>query len=310
MSSRRLLLIVVLFMTAAAPLSAAISQEPDAPARGVRRAQRARERAAPKQEQTTSIVRLQHATCSELADVLHEITAHENQETKPRIVADPRTNSIVVMGTDSAVERILNVARQLDVPSNDADVPAVNRPLRTSLQLLIYKLDVPADHLPDISVDQLTESAGAPESLEKALSKLGDARLAYRMDQVVELRSRAKRIRLGAQTPYVRNTSDSKGGDKRVGVGYENVGCTVEYAGNVGSPTGGTAQLEIEYSDVSESQIDIGNDVKAPVIRKWTQSYGGPFKGGQPMVLLMIDANADGDPVAYVTCIQFTIESF
>ncbi|MCB9857481.1 MAG: hypothetical protein H6818_17505 [Phycisphaerales bacterium] len=251
---------------------------------------------------------LKHAKAPALFLALSQLAGRESAETRPQFVQEGRTNSIIVYATRQQIALIRTLIEELDVETADDESKDVTMQMRTRMQVMIFEVDLMRDRLNDVTVKDLTARAESPESLSKALAKLGDARVLYRVDQILDSERKSRKTVFGASAPFVKSSSTSKDGTRAASIKYEDIGFIVEASGAAISDAIGSAQLEIEFKGVADSDIDIGSDVKAPVIRNFEQSFRGPFESGKPIVLFLVDAHGDSGPVAYVTRIQFDIE--
>ena len=90
---------------------------------------------------------------------------------------------------------------------------------------------------------------------------------------------------------------------------YERIGLVLTYSGQAKTRNRGTAQVNVEFKRVADSDVEIGNDIMAPIIRNAEHDFEGPFVSDKPVVLLLVDGQTDGNIIVYVTRIEFTIES-
>ena len=131
----------------------------------------------------------------------------------------------------------------------------------------------------------------------------------YRIDRVLKLRESSRKktsFKTGSSIPFVRNTTVTERGQVNATVEYEKVGCIVELEGSWDASPRGFARIEIELSTLTDSTVNIGNDVKAPIFHQVEQQFEGPIKSGEPIVLLTIDGSGEKEnATAYVTRLQF-----
>ncbi|HPF38225.1 MAG TPA: secretin N-terminal domain-containing protein [Phycisphaerae bacterium] len=257
----------------------------------------------------TIVLSLRHSEAMEVSNVLNRLIKMEGTEDAPKIVFDTRTNSIIVRATDTGVEQVCRLVEQLDVAPSEVERQIAESEMRTRMELMIYEVALPRERLADVNAKLLTAQAETPQSFESALGKLGGVSLVYRSDQLLHTERRSQTTRIGSNSPYVRGVNVSKDGTRSSSVSYEDLGFIVKASGHSDSATQGDATVEIEFKGVTNSSIAIGDGVMAPVMRTFNQNFRGAFKSGEPIVLLLIDAQAGADPVAYVTRIQFDIES-
>lgn len=255
-----------------------------------------------------AVIPLKYADANSLSGVLGQIRGRESTESRSQFVFDSRTNSIIVRATASRLAGFRALIEKLDVKTANDNGRTPDAALRTCMQVSVYEVSLSRDRLSDVAVKGLTAHAGSLESLDKALAKLGSARMVYRADQVLNSERKTRKTTLGAAMPFVRGVSVSRDGNRTSSIDYEDVGLIVKAAGVAHSATRGVADVDIEYSGVGKSNVDIGNDVKAPITRNLEQDFSGDFESGKPIILLLVDAQGEGDPVVYVTRIQFDIE--
>ncbi len=227
------------------------------------------------------------------AAVFGDVASSEGK-VPPAWFADKRTSTLVVTASKDQLPAIEAMIAKLDVPivlSFD-DGPRYD----THLQLAVFETRVQRDRIVDLETGKLAASAATCRSLRDALSEFGSTMIRYRVDQTVELKSNAK-LTIGANSPFVRGTRQSKSGQASTQVEYENTGCRVELFGgwDEQKPTRGYATIKLELSGLSDSAIDLGNKVVAPIFHQVNQRFDGPVTAGEPIVLLTVDASDPGE---------------
>lgn len=75
------------------------------------------------------IIPLKYASATDLAEVLTDLSRESGKEAKPatlltRIVADKRTNSLIVSGSDRARARVVQLISRLDTQDQGKAIPA------------------------------------------------------------------------------------------------------------------------------------------------------------------------------------------
>lgn len=269
---------------------------------------------APKQDKNTAerrtrVVPVKLAPASKVANVLKEVYLRTRISEQPQFVADDRTNSLIVTSTDDQFDVIQGLVKHLDSIDRRSDAAPAEDASFVRVRVAVYEVTMEREQLSSLSTNDLTAKAETPAALENALADYGKARLLYETTQIPDDRGRPDTISLGASAPYVSGTSVSKAGNTMSRIEYEQVGVAVTSSGSVKSKTTGTAQVDMEFSGVAESDIELGNDVRAPIKWKLKQVFSGPFVSGKPTVLLAVNAESDGRIVAYVTRLVFTIET-
>ncbi len=257
----------------------------------------------------TEVIRLKHAGASSVVEMLRAVFRQGRGTPGATVVADSRTNSIVVSSSEGVFASVARLISQLDVEEVSQE-PLPDPIRRTNLQLVVFEVELPVDVMHEIKTNELTARAETLTTLSAALKDLGNVRMLYRLDQMVELRRGrdVTRLTIGAQMPFVSGTTVSDSGQTSNSVQYRDVGCIVKLRGGWHTPPRGSSRIDLELSSVTESGVELGNSVKAPVFRKLVQRFDGPIRAGTPIVLLSIDGSAKGDTAsAYVTRIQFDL---
>jgi len=248
-------------------------------------------------EREIRTIRLKYAEAREVSSigtgVFRSVAASEGS-VPPAWFSDVRTNTLIVTASKDQLPAIEALIAQLDVPKPPSF--AAGRQYTTHLQLAIFETRVRRDQIVDLDAAKLVANAGTCRSLRDALGEFGTTMIRYRVDQTVELESKAK-LTVGANIPFVRSTTLSKSGQTTAQVEYENTGCVVELFGSWDQqePTRGHATIALEMARLSDSTIAIGEDVVAPVFRQTEQRFDGPVTAGKPIILLTIDASDSGE---------------
>lgn len=221
--------------------------------------------------------------------------------------SDHESKTLIVTGTNEDLDLVRHLAAELDVPERDP-LEQVDR-RRTSFQYVVYELDLPPDRIAVLRVDELTAQAETAYSLKAALEEFGGVRTLYRAEQIVQLGQASKKktvFTTGSKTPFVRNMTIGERGNVNSQVEYEDVGCIVRIEGDWDAPSGGFARIEMELSSLTDSTVNLGNDVKAPIFHNIVQQFDGPITSGEPIVLLTIDGSGEKETAtAYITRIRF-----
>jgi hypothetical protein len=173
-------------------------------------------------------------------------------------------------------------------------------------QATIYEVRVPAGRAGALAADALAAQAESPESLEKALSAVGKATVAYAVDQTVSLDE--DRIHLGKREPFVTNSRATERGPRINTIQYEDVGVIFHIVGRE-ADGGRDVKVEIEMSALTETGAEVAEGVPAVRIRTVVLGRSGPVRFGRPEALVAVDAttpDAQADAVAYVCRLVFT----
>jgi hypothetical protein len=248
-------------------------------------------------EREIRTTRLEHADAlavSALGGAVFGNVASSEGRIPPAWFADKRTNTLVVTASKDQLSAIEAMIAELDVPEPPG--LAASQQYATHLQLAVFETLVRRDRIVDLDAGKLVAKAGTCRSLRDALGEFGTTLIRYRVDQTVELDSKAKLI-IGARSPFVRSTRLSKSGQTTAQVEYEETGCIVQLSGtwDEQEPTRGRATIALELSSRSDSSIQLGNDVLAPAFHQIEQRFDGPVTAGEPIVLLTINASDPGE---------------
>ena len=240
-----------------------------------------------------------------LRGVFDQAYRARSREEMPGIVSDARTRTLIVTATPKDMQLVSEILAKLDV--EEPSSPPLERRLEARFGMTVFQTVVPRDQIAGMETAKLGEKAGTCESLQATLSSMGKTKILYRAEEAVTLRDETK-VTTESQVPFVRGTQTSKTGSITSQVEYEKLGCTATVKGmwEDGPSDCGEATVDIEMSALTDSDVEIGNGVKAPVFRKVTQRFAGSFKAGQPVIVLNTDGGASGETVeAYVTRIVF-----
>lgn len=312
MSAPRLFLVVVFSVGLSARSANAICPDAQVSDNRVKRVvleeRDAAAKSAPEARQL-KVIRLERANAPKVATLLSKVIPNYGSELHVSVVADPRTNSLIVTGSLDGQRLVNTLVSDLDTNAPPTGPAEADPTRRARVGVTVYQIEVPSDRVAEVDVAALTAHADSVVSLKAALTKLGEAKIACRGDVILKPDGRTQKTNFGSQMPFVRSSSRNKQGNTTASIEYESVGVNLEASGELKSLTYGTAEVEIEFAGVTDSGVEVGNGIMAPVIRKFTQQFSGGFKHGVPVLLLIVDAQADETATMYVTRIEFTIET-
>lgn len=266
--------------------------------------------ASPRPALQVAVIHLKYAVASDLAPLLLNACRSLDPEAWPTIVADSRTNSIVVTTTASGIEKVKYLVGELDQesPARPGSEPA-DQSRRVRVTARIYKVQLKDEAVDAVSSRELSEAAKTTSSLKAALEALGEDHFLLQADQIMTDNAEAQETKMGIQSPRVMGTTALKAGGKANNIEYNSVGILIEGSGKALSASRGHADVQIEFDDVDESDVVLQDNIRAPVIRNWNQHFNGTFRSGVPIVLTTVDARSESAPTLYVTWFRFDIEA-
>ncbi|HUT60510.1 MAG TPA: hypothetical protein VNA25_21920 [Phycisphaerae bacterium] len=166
----------------------------------------------------------------------------------------------------------------------------------------VYELRLPPERVGELEADALSKAAASPAGFEKALARLGQAKLLYRADQSVRLSG--DRIVIGSRVPFVTNTRRTATGQTINVVQYRDVGAIFNVLAWPESGGGIRLELGIEVSAMTDSPVRIASSTRPAItIRKPVLTYKGSLRPGRPAVIASADSaslDASGRSVAYL----------
>ncbi|HVP12182.1 MAG TPA: secretin N-terminal domain-containing protein, partial [Phycisphaerae bacterium] len=219
-----------------------------------------------------------------LRGILDQNCRARNKEDMPGIVTDPRTETLIVTATPRDMQFVNEILAKLDVEGPSSPPP--ERRSEAQFDMTVFQAVVPRDQIVGMQAARLADKAQTCESLQAALSSMGRTKTLYRAEQTITLGEETK-LTMGSQAPFVRGTQVSNTGAVTSQVEYEKLGCTATVKGVwQDEPSDrGEATVDIEMKALADSDVEIGNGVKAPVFRAITEKFAGSIKAGQPLIL-------------------------
>ena len=165
-----------------------------------------------------------------------------------------------------------------------------------------------------LDAKKLAADGPTPAKLVAALAPLGNARLLYRIDQVVPIDGHATHIEVSRDVPYVTGPQIGPPGTPQppgISIGRTKGGVRFEL--NAFCPDQADprfqATIDVKLATMNASATKLGGDVTAPEFSDITQKYGGVAELGRPIVLLTVDGTTTGgaeESRAYVTLITLS----
>ena len=185
--------------------------------------------------------------------------------------------------------------------SSSAPAPVTDTNAACPLQATIYELHLPAESIVGLDAANLAGLAADPVAFEAALSKKGDAKALYRIDQPVKFAG--DRVLIENKVPMTTHVSPSVAGREVKTFHYQSLGAILNFKGSPETGDSIAVELALELSAMNESTVDIAPNTPAALLRKDIMNYKGPVTSGKPVVILNVDAgtpDAAGNAVAYI----------
>ncbi|KKM98406.1 hypothetical protein LCGC14_1158250 [marine sediment metagenome] len=180
--------------------------------------------------------------------------------------------------------------------------PIVPTPLASAdfgsvrLRMLICELQVPAERVMELDSDRLAAGATDEKAFLDRLSKLGAAKVLYRLDQTVDLNSTSQ-IKAGVRKPFVTAARVTQSGRTMRTVQYERLGAVCKVTGKAvkdADPPHMRAEVNVDLSTMSDSGVKISDKVQARVLRMVTLVHAGSVQLGRPFVMVSTTPGAQG----------------
>ncbi|MBI1367252.1 MAG: type II secretion system protein GspD [Planctomycetes bacterium] len=216
-----------------------------------------------------------------------------------QIVADPDTNSLLVMTAPGNFERVRTIIKELDRPvpqvlikvliaevthSDSVDLGAefsvVNAPNNSTLFTdfgveaagmasggLVYKL-----------------VAGDMSATLRALEEVGKLEVLSR-PYILASDNQLATITVGSEVPFIRNTRITDNGDTINTIQYDDVGIILNVTPHISPDKLVTMDVAPEISSISGESVPISETVNAPVIEKRSASTRVAIQTGKTIVI-------------------------
>jgi hypothetical protein len=211
-----------------------------------------------------------------------------------------------------AVEGETRAARiQRRTANGEQSVPADKGVLiPAQFQATIYEVKTTPEKVGEFKTEALAEHALTAETLLAALAEKGDARILYRVDQLVNVA--AQRIQISESQPVITGSRKLADGNLIHSVTYQNVGVviTLSARNTSDSPKADTpvANISVELAALTPTQKEIAGGNKAPATRKLVLTHAEPIQYARATVMLTVSSASEEDtasPVAYVVRLKF-----
>jgi len=178
-----------------------------------------------------------------------------------------------------------------------------NRPAQ--FQAAAYEVKVPQGRILQLDADTLAAAAGTPEQLLSALAALGEAKLAYRIDQVVNVLSDEVTVSTNEQIAVGARMSSGPDGQRQLLTRMNRrVGLQVRLSAPPPSKDSRhpNVSFTLQASGLGESKTEVTAGVKAPATYVRSTTHSEPLEFGQPRVIVYVAAQ---DPQASASCCVF-----
>ena len=202
-----------------------------------------------------------------------------------------------------------SLAQEGDKPAAPAPGKAAGLPAH--FQATVYEVQTTPEQVSSFDGKALTSQADTAETLLKALSEKGKARILYRIDQPVNVAS--ERIQIGEKQQVVTGKRVMANGQSINSITYVNVGVLIQLSTR--DPAGDQAQrtpevsLSAELSALTESDKELTSGVKMITPRNLKFEHSEALQFERPSVTLSISSASSEDqaaPVAYVVRYRFS----
>jgi hypothetical protein len=165
-------------------------------------------------------------------------------------------------------------------------------PQPTRIRVDVFRVTMPYEKGVDFSVDSLRPHIKANKDLLEALGKEGEATLAYRFDETIDLAEESM-LSHGKQEPVIRSVSIARGGTAIPAVDYMSTGCKLKVLGLWGDEKGSPEQADVSFvfesKNVDKSFLNIGGGVQAPIIVSFESEKSLRALNGQPILSACFD---------------------
>lgn len=177
--------------------------------------------------------------------------------------------------------------------------------LPAHFQATIYEVQASSNRLNSLDGKSLARQATTSESLLKALSSFGPARVLYRFDQPVNVFSES--LTLGSREPVVMGSRVSQRGEALNTVTYQEVGAIIRLSARIPPKEtrrkGPDVSLSVELAVLSSSDVEMIPGRKATFTRNLSLDHTEELTLGQPRVMLAVSSTSRDEkqpPALYV----------
>jgi hypothetical protein len=181
--------------------------------------------------------------------------------------------------------------------------------LSAQFQATVYEVHPATNQLASLDSKSLARQATTADTLLKALSGLGGARILYRVDQAVNVY--AERITIGESEPMVTGVTTTATGQSVNSIAYRNVGIIVRLSAHLPTPETDkpTVRISVQLSVLRPSDTEIAPGRTATSTRNISLEHQEPLTFNQPQVAISVKSTSDSEqttPTAYIIRYMFT----
>jgi hypothetical protein len=201
-------------------------------------------------------------------------------------------------------EATVNISTNKPVASPGKPQPSPNV-LPAHFQATVYEVQAYSNRLNSIDGRSLAKQAGSADSLLKALSVYGPAKVLYRFDQPVNVFSES--LTLGSREPVVTGSRVSQRGEAINTVAYQQVGAMIRLSARIPPKEtrrkGPDVTLFAELAVLGHSDVEMVPGMKATFTRNLSLEHTEELAYGQPRVLLAVSSTSSDEkqpPALYV----------
>lgn len=176
-------------------------------------------------------------------------------------------------------------------------------------QATVFQVAVAREKIADLDAKALAAQASTPGALAKALEPFGPVTVLYRVDQAVAADGQKNKIGISRATPYVSGTAAGPRVQPNSSIAREKVGGSFDFSVALPAektPRRAQTTLRIELGTMTDSSVQVDENVTAPIFWRVDQSYGGLVALNQPLVLISADGAATAgtsQPLAFVSLV-------
>ena len=205
-------------------------------------------------------------------------------------------------------ETILSSARSEpgESPADSGEGQPTQQVFPAQFQATIYEVEALPGRVESVKAQSLEKEAGTAESLLKALSEIGAARILYRFDQPVNVLS--QRLTMGKSEPLITGTRMTPGGQAINSVSYQQVGAIVSLSATAAGEKHPEVTVAVQLSVIAHGGVELAPGQKAASIQSVSTEHRSRLEFGQPRVMLAVDSASPDrtqPPALYVIRYQF-----
>jgi hypothetical protein len=171
-------------------------------------------------------------------------------------------------------------------------------PTTVRLEATVFRVELPSERIIELDSKKLAADGATPAKMAKLLQGYGPTRVLYRVDQVPATGGQREASSLSLDVPYVANRQTNQDGGESASIARTKLGMRLEVHANYpdeGERSKVYATVRVEVTGMSETSIEVSEDVPAPAFWSVYQSYAGLTELGRPSVLLTADSASSDD---------------